>query len=327
METILITGGAGYIGSHVAWAALDAGRRVVVLDDLSTGRRQAIPPAAAFVKGDVTDVKAVAKVLQTHDVTSVLHFAGRLVAPESVRRPLDYYAVNVGGTTAVAQACVEADVRRLVLSSTAAVYGDARARVDEDAPTRPASPYGRSKLMAEQVLADAVSAHGLSVTALRYFNVAGADPAGRAGQSALGATHLFGASCTAALSASALEVFGEDWPTRDGTGVRDFVHVTDLARAHLLALDQLTAAPGRFEVFNLGSEQGFTVREVAKAVGAAAGAPIKLRAAPRRPGDLAELVADASRARRRLSWSPRYGVSDIAAHALAWEVRSVGRPI
>lgn len=324
MGAILITGGAGYIGSHVAWAALDAGRDVVVLDDLSTGLREAVPPAAAFVRGDVTDTATVARTLRAHAATAVLHFAGRVVAPESVRRPLDYYAVNVGGTTAVAQACVEADVRRLVLSSTAAVYGDAQARVDEDAPTRPVSPYGRSKLMAEQLLADAASAHGLSVTALRYFNVAGADPAGRTGQSTPGATHLFKASCAAALGASALEVFGEDWPTRDGTGVRDFVHVADLARAHLLALDQSDAAPGSFEVFNLGSEQGFTVREVAKAVGAAAGAPIRLRSAPRRPGDLAELVADASRARRRLSWSPRYGVSDIAAHALAWEVRSAG---
>ena len=324
MGAILITGGAGYIGSHVAWAAIDAGLRVVVLDDLSTGLREAVPPAAAFVQGDVTDARAVARTLKAHPVTAVLHFAGRMIASESVRRPLDYYAVNVVGATAVAQACVEAGVRRLVLSSTAAVYGDALARVDEDAPTRPVSPYGRSKLMAEQVLADAADAHGLSVTALRYFNVAGADPAGRVGQSTPGATHLFKAACTAALAGSALEVFGMDWPTRDGTGVRDFVHVTDLARAHLLALDRLEAAAGSFEVLNLGSERGFTVREAAQAVGVAAGAPVRLRAAPRRPGDLAELVADASRARRRLAWSPRFGVGDIAAHALAWEARARG---
>lgn len=324
LGAVLITGGAGYIGSHVAWAALDAGLRVVVLDDLSTGLRAAVPPRAAFVLGDVTDASAVEAALRTHGATSVLHLAGRVVASESVRRPLDHYAVNVGGVTAVAQACVDAGVRRIVFSSTAAVYGDGQARVGEDAPTRPVSPYGRSKLMAEQVLEDAASAHGLSVTALRYFNVAGADPAGRAGQSDPTATHLFRAACGAALgSAPALEVYGEDWPTRDGTGVRDFVHVADLARAHLLALQHAGEA---FEVFNLGSERGFTVREVALAVGRAAGVRLPLRPRPRRAGDIAELVASTAKARDTLGWTPRFGLDDMAAHALAWEARSGDLP-
>ena len=323
MGAILITGGAGYIGAHAAWAVLDAGLEAVVLDDLSSGLREAVPPAAAFVQADVTDADAVARALREHRVEAVMHFAGRAAATESVVRPLEHHRVNTGGVVALLQACVEAGVDRVVFSSTAAVYGDASARVDETAPARPISPYGRSKLAAEAVLADAARAHGLRTAALRYFNVAGADPSGRAGPSAPGATHLFRVACEAALGRRpALEVYGEDWPTRDGTGVRDFVHVSDLAAAHLLALDRLAQAPPRTaEVMNLGSERGWSVREVATAVGAAAGRPLTLRAAPRRPGDMAELVADASRARTALGWTPRFGVADIAAHALAWERR------
>ena len=323
MGSILITGGAGYIGAHAAWAVLDAGLEAVVLDDLSSGLRAAVPAGAAFVEADVVDADAVARTLREHRVEAVLHFAGRAVAPESVARPLDHHRVNTGGTVALLQACVKAGVERVVISSTAAVYGDARPRVDETAPTRPISPYGRSKLAAEAVLQDAARAHGLRTAALRYFNVAGADPAGRAGQSTPGATHLFKAACEAALGRRpALEVYGEDWPTRDGTGVRDFVHVSDLAGAHLLALRRLAGAqPGGFEALNLGSERGWSVREAARAVGEAAGRAVPLRPAPRRPGDMAELVADASRARAALAWAPRFGVSEIAAHALAWERR------
>ncbi len=319
----MITGGAGYIGAHAAWAALDAGRRVVVLDDLSTGFREAVPPGAAFVRGDCGDADAVAAVLREHRAEAVMHFAGLTVAPESVARPLDYYAANLGGAVAVAQACLAAGVERIVFSSTAAVYGEPAARVDEATPPAPLSPYGRSKLIAEQALADAAAAHGLRVCTLRYFNVAGADPAGRAGQSTAAATHLFKAACQAALGRrAALPVHGEDWPTRDGTGVRDYVHVTDLAAAHLAALDRLAAAEaGRFEVFNLGTERGCSVREVAAAVGAAAGRPVPLAPGPRRPGDMAELLADAGRARRALGWTPRLGVAEMAAHALAWERR------
>lgn len=327
MRAILITGGAGYIGAHAAWAALDAGRRVVVLDDLSTGFREAVPPAAAFRRGDCADVEATAALLHEHAVEAVMHFAGRTVAPESVARPLDYYAANVGGAVAVARACLAAGVERLVFSSTAAVYGDAAVRADEATPPAPVSPYGRSKLMAEQALADAAAAHGLRVVALRYFNVAGADPAGRAGQSTAAATHLFKAACQAALGRRpALPVHGEDWPTRDGSGVRDYVHVTDLAAAHLLALDRLERAPaGSFEVFNLGTERGCSVREVAAAVGEAAGRPVPLAPGPRRPGDMAELLADAGLARRELGWTPRFGLAETAAHALAWERRLPAR--
>ncbi len=323
MGAILITGGAGYIGAHAAWAVLDAGREAVVLDDLSSGAREAVPPAAAFVQADVNDRDAVARTFREHAVEAVLHFAGRASAPESVLRPLEHHRVNTGGAITLLEACAEAGVDRIVFSSTAAVYGDAGARVHEDAPKLPISPYGRSKLAAEGVLEDAARAHGMRIAALRYFNVAGADPAGRAGQATPGATHVFKAACEAALGARpALDVFGEDWPTRDGTGVRDFVHVTDLAAAHLRALDRLAQAPaGRFEVFNLGSERGWSVREVARAVGEAAGRPVPLRSAPRRPGDMAELVADASRARAALGWAPRFGVAEIAAHALAWERR------
>ena len=321
MTAILITGGAGYIGAHVALAALDAGREVVVLDDLSTGFRQAVPAGAAFAEGDIRDVATLVRLLRNHSVGAVVHMAALTVVPQSVARPLDYYAANLAGALALAQACVEAGVGRLVFSSTAAVYGDASPRVDERSPTRPASPYGRTKLMAEALLADAAAAHGLKAAALRYFNVAGADPAGRAGQSTAQATHLFKAACQAALGRRpALTVFGDDWPTRDGTGVRDFVHVRDVAAAHLLALDRLEAAdaPG-LEVFNLGSEQGCSVREAAAAVGAAAGRPVPMALAPRRPGDLAELTADASRARAVLGWRPTLGLHDIARDALAWE--------
>lgn len=326
MGAVLITGGAGYIGSHAAWAVLDAGLEAVVLDDLSSGLRESVPPGARFVQGDVADRGLLRRLLREARVDAVLHFAGRAVAPESMRRPLDHYAVNTGGVAALLSACVDAGVDRFVLSSTAAVYGDATTRADEDAPTRPVSPYGRSKLMAEAVLADAAQAHGLRATALRYFNVAGADPAGRAGQSTTGATHLFKAACEAALGVRpALTVFGEDWPTRDGTGVRDFVHVTDLVHAHLLAMSRLAgAAPGAFDVLNLGSERGCSVREVARAVGGAAGRPVPLLSAPRRPGDMGELVADATRADAVLGWRATSDVDLIAAHALAWETRRLG---
>ena len=217
-------------------------------------------------------------------------------------------------------------MKRLVFSSTAAVYGDAHARVDETAATLPVSPYGRSKLMAETILRDAAAASGLRAIALRYFNVAGADPAGRAGQSTAGATHLFKIACRVALGQeAALPVYGGDWPTRDGSGVRDYVHVDDLARAHLLALERLEAqADGSCEVYNLGSERGWSVREVARAVGQAAGTELACEARPRRAGDMAELVADASRARLALGWIPRWDLDAMAVHALAWERRLAG---
>lgn len=323
MGVVLITGGAGYIGSHAAWAAVDAGLTPVILDDLSTGSREAVPPDVRLVPADVTEAGAVREALREHRPSAVMHFAGRAIAPESVALPLDYYRTNTAGTLALAQACVAEGVERIVFSSTAAVYGDAAVRVDEAATTSPLSPYGWSKLMAERVLADAARAHGLRVVALRYFNVAGADPVGRTGQRAPAAGHLVRAACDAALQRRpAMQVFGEDWPTRDGTGVRDFVHVADLVRAHLLALEHLDRLPrGAFDVINLGSGAGWSVREVAAAVAAAAGRDVPLRTAPRRPGDMAELVADTAKAAAVLGWRPALDLPSMAAHALAWERR------
>ena len=323
MATILITGGAGYIGSHAAWALLDVGGEIVVLDDLSSGLREAVPPRAAFVLADVTDGKTMRSVLRRYRIEAILHFAGRASAPGSVGHPLEHHRINTGGVVSLLEACVDCGVDRVVLSSTAAVYGDVAECVNEGSPTCPISPYGRSKLAAEWVLTDAARAHGLRAAALRYFNVAGADPEGRAGQSARGATHLFRTACEAVLGRrQAVDVYGEDWPTPDGTGVRDYIHVHDLVQAHLLTLTRLVHAPaGACEVLNLGLGRGSSVREVVQAVGDAAGRRVPLKSAPRRPGDMAALVADASRARQVLRWSPRYGLDDMAAHSLAWEQR------
>lgn len=318
---VLITGGAGFIGAQTVLAHLDAGREAAVVDDLSTGVRASVPSAARFTQAGVADVAGVTAALRESGARAVIHFAASANAPASVGEPLAYYRNNVGALLNLLEACAAAGVERFVFSSTAAVYGEAQGVVDETAPVAPVSPYGRSKLMAEGVLADVAAATGLRVAALRYFNVSGADPAGRAGQSTPGATHLFKAACRAALGrAEALEVYGADWPTRDGSGVRDYVHVEDIARAHLLALDRLERLPaGAFEVFNLGSGSGFSVHEVAEAVGRAAGRPVPLRLRPRRPGDMAEVVASNARAHDVLGWSPRHDLDTIAAHALRWE--------
>lgn len=317
---VLVTGGAGYVGAHVALAALDAGLEVAVLDDLSTGVRAAVPAAAAFYQGSAGDRSLVREILRARRIQAVLHFAARTVVPESVADPLGYYLANTADACALFQACAESGVRKVVMSSTAAVYGFGKTvRVDETSPVAPASPYARSKLMVEQMLQDAAAAAALDAAILRYFNVAGADPQGRAGQSTAAATHLVKAACQAALGVRPkLEVFGTDWPTRDGTGLRDFVHVSDLARAHLAALAWVMQA-SEARVFNLGSGVGYTVREVAAAVAAAAGRPLRQVERGRRPGDVAALVADCARARTDLGWAPEYGLADMAASALAWE--------
>jgi UDP-glucose 4-epimerase len=318
--TLLITGGAGYIGSHTALVAMDAGREVVVVDDLSTGG--AAPAGAIFVRADAGDATAMTRVMRRHGVTEVIHFAASVVAPCSVKEPLLYYRNNVGTLMGALEACAAAAVRRFVFSSTAAVYGDGISPAREDGPVAPVSPYGHSKLMAETILRDLAKAGGPRVTVLRYFNVAGADPDGRAGQGGVAATHLVKVACEAATGRRAsMTVHGDDWPTADGTGVRDFVHVHDIARAHLLALEHLGFAANaeRFSLFNLGSGLGYSVREVIAAVGAAAGHTLPVTVGPRRPGDVAELVADSERARTVLGWTPRLGLRDIAAHALAWE--------
>ena len=324
--TLLITGGAGYIGGQTALVAMDAGREVVVVDDMSTGR--AVPPGAAFFEADAGDARTMADLMRRHGVTEVVHFAASVVAPRSVSEPLLYYRNNVGTLIGLLDACAAAGVDRLVFSSTAAVYGDGASPAREDDPARPVTPYGQSKLMAETVLRDVTTTTALRAMALRYFNVAGADPDGRAGQGGDAATHLVKVACEVAAGRRAsMAVHGDDWPTADGTPVRDFVHVHDIARAHLLALERLApqADAERFSLFNLGSGRGYSVRDVIDAVGAAAGSVLPVTPGPRRPGDVAEMVADTDLARTVLGWTPRLGLRDIAAHALAWERKVSGK--
>jgi UDP-glucose 4-epimerase len=324
--TLLITGGAGYIGGQTALVALDAGRDVLVVDDMSAGR--AAPPGAAFVEADTGDAKTMARLMHRHGVTEVVHFAASVVAPRSVGEPLLYYRNNVGTLIGLLDACAATGVERLVFSSTAAVYGDGASPAREDAQARPVSPYGHSKLMAETILRDVTAATGLRAMVLRYFNVAGADPSGRAGQGGHAATHLVKVACEVATGRrESLTVHGADWPTADGTGVRDFVHVHDIARAHLLALARLSLADVEpFSIYNLGSGRGYSVRDVIDAVGAAAGRALPATVGPRRLGDVAEMVADTALARSVLGWTPRFGLGDIAVHALGWERLNAVKP-
>jgi len=323
--SVLVTGGAGYIGSHVVLALRAAGWPVVVLDDLSTGQLRPLHADCAVVVGDIADRATVEATLRRHDVVAVVHLAASIVAPESVRRPLLYYRNNLAGSLGLLEACVRHGVAAFVLSSTAAVYGaPARSPVAEDAPTVPINPYGWSKLMVERVLADTAAAHDLPFVVLRYFNVAGADPAGRTGQAEAGPAHLLRVALDAALGIRPeVPIYGTDHPTPDGTCVRDFVHVSDLAEAHRAALDHLLAG-GPSTVLNCGYGRGFSVRQVIEAVERVSGRPIVTRPAPRRPGDPPEVVADASRIRAVLGWRPRFDdLETMIAHALAWRHRSV----
>ncbi|PZQ19104.1 MAG: UDP-glucose 4-epimerase GalE [Ancylobacter novellus] len=325
--TVLVTGGAGYIGSHMTLALVDAGRPVVVLDDLSTGFRSAAPEAVPFVQGCVGDEALVTRLIAMHGVEAIVHFAGSIVVPDSVTDPLGYYLNNTVRSRALIAAAVAGGVKRFVFSSTAAVYGEASAEpLSEDAPLDPVSPYGASKLMTERMLADASKAYGLSYAALRYFNVAGADPAGRAGQSAPRATHLIKLASQAAVGKrDRLQMFGDDYPTRDGTCVRDYIHVSDLAKAHMLALDHL-AKGGESLVANCGYGTGASVKEVVQSVKRVSGVDFMVENAPRRAGDPASLVANPARARGVLGWTPDYADLDvIVGHALAWEKRLTER--
>jgi UDP-glucose 4-epimerase len=320
--TVLVTGGAGYIGSHAVLALRDAGWPVVVIDNLVTGFRWAVPGDVAFHQGDVADQPFVEQVLRDHDVKAILHFAGSVVVPESVSDPLKYYRNNTAASRALIESAVRCGVPHFIFSSTAATYGiPDETPCREDMPTRPINPYGMSKLMTEAMLADVSAAHPVNHCILRYFNVAGADPAGRSGQSTAGATHLIKVAVEAALGKrSHVGVFGTDFPTPDGTGVRDYIHVSDLAAAHVLALEGLIAAPTENLLMNCGYGRGFSVLEVLDAVDRVTNMKIERHLEGRRPGDPPALVADNRKILARLPWVPRHDDLDtIVAHALAWE--------
>jgi UDP-glucose 4-epimerase len=322
---VLVTGGAGYIGSHMVLALLDAAEEVVVLDDLSTGRAEAVPPAAPVVVGDVGDQARVAELIGRHGIDAIIHFAGSVVVPESVADPLGYYLNNTVKSRALIETAVKCGVERFIFSSTAVVYGvPDEGPIPEDAPLGPISPYASSKMMTEMMLADAARAHDLAYVVLRYFNVAGADPKGRAGQSTPKATHLIKVACQAALGTrSRLDVYGTDYPTPDGTCVRDYIHVADLAHAHLLALDHLRKG-GESLTLNCGYGRGHSVLEVIEAVRRVSNTDFEVCFASRRPGDAPWLVAGTDRIREALGWKPSLDDLDtIVAHALAWERRLV----
>ncbi len=318
---VLITGGAGYIGSHAALSFLEAGFGVIVVDDLSTGRRSAVAAGAEFVEGDAGNAATMNRVMADENVAAVVHFAGSIVVPESVEKPLMYYDNNTCAALRLIRCCVEAGIKTFLFSSTAAVYGmPAVIPVCEDSPTQPINPYGWSKLMVEYILRDTAAAHGLRYAALRYFNVAGADPQGRIGQSTPKATHLIKVACeVAAGRRDHMKLFGTDYDTPDGTAIRDYIHVTDLADAHVQAVQALLDGADSM-VMNCGYGHGHSVREVVEAVNLVAGIRLDARAEARRPGDAAQLVADTSLIRRTLGWTPRYADLDfIVKTALDWE--------
>ena len=322
-DCILVTGGAGYIGSHAALALLARGWRVVVVDNLVTGVRALVPDAAAFVEADVADMAAMSRALRDHDCRAVLHFAGSVVVPESVADPLKYYRNNTAASGNLLEAVLDAGITRFIFSSTAAVYGNPQSLpVDEDAALAPVSPYGMSKLMTETMLRDTAAATDLRYIALRYFNVAGADPQGRSGQSTPEATHLIKAACEAICGKRAgISIFGDDYETADGTGVRDYIHVTDLANAHVAALDYLLAG-GASNVMNCGYGRGYSVRQVLETLRAVCGHDFPVETGPRRPGDPGEIYADTKRIRDVLGWTPEHDdLTKIVASALAWEQR------
>ncbi|SDF54403.1 MULTISPECIES: UDP-glucose 4-epimerase GalE [Rhodanobacteraceae] len=319
---LLICGGAGYVGSHMVRYLLANQHEVVVYDNLSTGHRQAVPRGVTFAHGDIGDAARLARVFATHRFDAVIHFCARSLVGESVVDPYAYYRNNVANTLVLLSAMNEAGVQRLVFSSTAAVFGNPHAEhIDEGHSTAPINPYGQSKLMIEHVLEDAARAYGLRSVALRYFNAAGADPDGSIGEAHDPETHLIPNVLKAVLGqGAALKVFGDDYDTRDGTCVRDYVHVNDLASAHLLAIDYLATHEGAFR-FNLGNGEGFSVREVIAAAERVTGKPVPHEIAPRRAGDPATLVASSELARLELGWEPRITrLDDILASAWRWHL-------
>jgi UDP-glucose 4-epimerase len=325
--TILVTGGAGYIGSHVVRQLGERGERVVVLDNLSTGFRSAIM-SGLLVVGDTGDRELVSRVLKEHGIETVMHFAAHTIVPESVSNPLKYYSNNTCSTRNLLQCCEAAGVKHFVFSSTAAVYGIPEGGVAaEDSPTQPINPYGTSKLMSEWMLRDLSHASALRHVVLRYFNVAGSDPGGRIGQSTINGTLLTKVACETAVGKRPhVSIFGTDYPTPDGTGVRDYIHVEDLASAHVKALEYLRAG-GESRTLNCGYGHGYSVREVISTVNALNGEPIKTLEGPRRAGDPPSLVARAQRVREILGWQPQFDdISVIVKSQLAWEKRPLAEP-
>ncbi len=321
---VLVTGGAGYIGSHAVLALHDAGWNVAVVDDLSSGRREAVPEGVALLQADVADGAALEPFLREQGIGAIMHFAGSIVVPDSVTDPLGYYANNTVASHALIGTAVAARVKHVLFSSTAAVYGAPEVvPIDEASPTRPINPYGASKLMTEWMLADCAAAYPFNYGALRYFNVAGADPQGRSGQVGKGATHLLKVACEAATGKrDHVNVFGTDYATPDGTCIRDYIHVSDLAAAHVAALEQLIAAPEESFTLNCGYGRGFSVLEMLDALDKVNGTPVPRVLGPRRAGDPPQLVASNRALVERLGWEPaRDRIEDIIGDALAWERR------
>ena len=319
---VLVTGGAGYIGSHAMLALKDAGWAVAVIDDLSNGTREVVPADVPFFEGNIADRPLVDRILAEQQIGAILHFAGSIVVPESVEQPLKYYANNTLASHALITAAVTAGVKHIVFSSTAAVYGSPdRVPIEEDDPKQPINPYGASKLMTERMLADASAACPFNYAALRYFNVAGADPDGRAGQIGKGSTHLIKVAVEAVVGKrDHVDVFGMDYPTPDGTCIRDYIHVTDLAAAHVAALERLIERPEDNLVLNCGYGQGLSVLEVLDSVDRVNGAPVPRVTGPRRAGDPPQLVASNRALTETLDWRAAYAdIDTIVGHALAWE--------
>jgi UDP-glucose 4-epimerase len=319
---VLVTGGAGYIGSHAVWALKDAGFPVSVIDNLTTGFRWAVPDDVPFYEGDIADEALIDRIAAEQGTQAIMHFAGSIIVPESVENPLKYYLNNTAKSRSLIESAVRNGVKHFIFSSTAAVYGMPETiPVEEDSPKLPINPYGTSKLMTELMLADVAAAHPLNYGCLRYFNVAGADPHGRTGQSTAGATHLIKVAVEAVIGKrEGVHVYGTDYPTPDGTGVRDYIHVSDLADAHVIALRHLIDNPDQSVTLNCGYNRGFSVLEVLDAVERVSGAKLKRTMAPRRAGDPPALVSDNRRILETFSWQPRYSNLDtIVTHALEWE--------